>query len=110
MPEPLESGDEVFIEDGYFTIKDHSGFWESANHPGEFTKSPCVIPTIPAVELDLAISLESQDSPSVVLFFVHPSLRWKGRGMRVGCMRVMLEGKATFQVYRGRNRQAHQAR
>jgi hypothetical protein len=48
MPEPLESGDELPIEDGYFAIEDQGGLGKSSNHPGEFTQSPCVIPTIPA--------------------------------------------------------------
>ena len=53
MPEPLESGDELVIEDGYLTVEDQGGFWESSNHPGKFTKSPSVIPTIPAQESDV---------------------------------------------------------
>jgi hypothetical protein len=27
MPEPLESGDELFIEDCYFSIQSQSGLW-----------------------------------------------------------------------------------
>jgi len=48
MSEPLESGDEVLIEDRHFAIQDQGGFSESTDHPGNFTKSPCVIPAIPA--------------------------------------------------------------
>ena len=78
MPEPLESADEVFIKDGYLTVEDQGGFGKMGNHPGEFTKPPCVIPTIPAEELHLPISLESQDAPAVVFLLVHPSLAMKG--------------------------------
>src|SRR5262245_27606907 len=59
MPEPFKPGDQVFIEDGYLTIENQSGFRESADYLGEFTKSLRVIPTIPAEEMHLPISLES---------------------------------------------------
>ena len=59
MPELLESGDEVIIEDCYFSIEDQCGFLDSPNDLGEFTKSSCVIPTIPAKELNPPISLAS---------------------------------------------------
>jgi len=59
MPEPFKPGDKLLIEDRYFSIEDQAGFWESSNHPGKFTKSPSVIPTIPTEELDLALTLTS---------------------------------------------------
>ena len=78
MPEPLESGDEVLIEDRYLTVENQRGLGKRSNHPREFTKPPCVIPTIPAEELHLPISLAGQDAPSVVFLFVDPPLPMEG--------------------------------
>src|SRR5262249_24442555 len=78
MPEPLESGDEVLIEHRHFAIQDQSGFWESSNHPSEFTKSPRVIPTIPAEELDLPLTLGGEHYPAVVFLLLDPALTAEG--------------------------------
>ena len=84
MPEPLESGDEMLIKEGYFTVQNHSGLGKRPDYPGEFTKSPRVIPTVPAEEMDLPISLDSQDSPPIVFLLVHPSLPMEGAGGESG--------------------------
>ena len=78
MSQPLESGDELVIEDRYLTIEGQSGLRQRTDYPGEFTKAPRVIPTIPAEELDLPVTLESQNPPSVVFLFVDPPLSMEG--------------------------------
>ena len=100
MPEPLESGDEVLIEYGHFSIQDQGGFWESSDHPGQLTKSPRVIPTVPAEELDPPITLTSHDSPSVVLFFKHPSLAVEGTGDESGVHQGDVGGEPTSSISR----------
>ena len=87
MPEPLESGDEVLIEDRYLTVEDECGLGKRAD-PSKFTKSG-MIPTIPAEEMDLPVSLERENPPSVVLFLINQPSRSKGRAMGVGCIREM---------------------
>ena len=84
MPEPLESGDEVFIEDRYLTVEGQGGFGQGENHLGQLTKSLCVIPTILAKELHAPIRLESQNPPPVVFLFVHPSLTMERTGGESG--------------------------
>ena len=68
----------MLIEKGDFPIQNQGGFWQGSSHLGEFTKSPCVIPPIPAEELDLPISLASQNPPPVVFLLVDPSLSMEG--------------------------------
>ena len=78
MPEPLESGDEVLIEDRHFTIEDQRGLGKRGNHPGEFSKPLCVISTIPTEETHIPIRLESENSQPVILLLVHPSVPMEG--------------------------------
>ena len=47
MPEPLESGDQVLIEDRYLTVQNQRGFGQCGNRRGELAEASCVIAAIP---------------------------------------------------------------
>jgi len=88
MPEPLESRNEMLIEDGHLTIEGQSGFWERTDDLGEFTKSPRVIPPVPADEVDLPVTLASQNPPPIIFLLEDPSLPMERTGGESGVHEV----------------------
>jgi hypothetical protein len=101
MPQPLEAGDELLIEDCYLTVEDQRGLRRGGNRSRYLAEASCVISPIPTEELHLAISLLSQEPPAAVFLVVDPSLPMEGTGDERGCISVMSEERGTVPVYRG---------
>jgi hypothetical protein len=63
-------------------------WWRLMTRP--LSRSIGMITPIPAEELDLPISLESQDAPPIVFLLVYPTIPMEGGVKGVGCIRVKL--------------------